>query len=86
MANSLLRTDKEIAELYERHQDTIYRVCFAYMKNVAVDADGYLQTNILDTAKVFFIGKDKAQAFVDYVTTNGTATPIEVEPGASVLE
>lgn len=33
MANSLLRTDKEIAEIYERHKKTVYRVCFAYMKN-----------------------------------------------------
>lgn len=33
MADSLLRTDKEIAEIYERHKKTIYRVCFAYMKN-----------------------------------------------------
>ncbi len=33
MANSLLRTDKEITEIYERHKKTVYRVCFAYMKN-----------------------------------------------------
>lgn len=33
MADSLLRTDKEIAEIYERHKKTVYRVCFAYMKN-----------------------------------------------------
>ena len=33
MSKSLLRTDKEIAEIYERHSQTVYRVCFAYMKN-----------------------------------------------------
>ncbi|MCL2677865.1 MAG: RNA polymerase sigma factor [Clostridiales bacterium] len=33
MAKSLQRTDKEIAELYQRHVKTVYRVCFAYMKN-----------------------------------------------------
>ncbi len=32
MSKSLLRTDKEIAEIYNRHGKTIYRVCFAYMK------------------------------------------------------
>jgi len=32
---SLLRTNSEIAEIYERHIQTVYRVCFTYMKNVA---------------------------------------------------
>lgn len=27
------RTNKEIMEIYDRHVDTVYRVCFAYMKN-----------------------------------------------------
>ena len=44
MANSLLRTDKEITELYERHKDTIYRVCFAYMKNVTDTEDAVQDT------------------------------------------
>ena len=39
MADSLLRTDKEIAEIYGRHKETIYRVCFAYMKNTADTED-----------------------------------------------
>ena len=30
---SLLRTDKEIQELYDRHVDTVYRVCYSFMKN-----------------------------------------------------
>ncbi|MBQ9694908.1 MAG: hypothetical protein IJV58_00585 [Oscillospiraceae bacterium] len=33
MSRSLLRTDREIAEIYERHRLTVYRVCFAYMKD-----------------------------------------------------
>ena len=33
MTKSLLRTDKEITEIYERHMKTVCRVCFAYMKN-----------------------------------------------------
>lgn len=32
MSNSLLRTDKEIEEIYMRHYKTVYRVCFSYMK------------------------------------------------------
>ena len=39
MPNSLLRTDREIAEIYERHKKTVYRVCFAYMKNPADTED-----------------------------------------------
>ncbi len=33
MTKSLLRTNKEIAEVYKRQMKTVYRVCFAYMKN-----------------------------------------------------
>ena len=44
MANSLLRTDKEIAEIYERHKKTLYRVCFAYMKNHADTEDALQET------------------------------------------
>ena len=44
MANSLLRTDKEIAEIYERHKITLYRVCFAYMKNHADTEDALQET------------------------------------------
>ena len=39
MSKSLLRTDKEIAEIYKRHSKTVYRVCFAYMKNPADTED-----------------------------------------------
>ena len=42
MASSLLRTDREIADLYTRHGKTVYRVCYAYMKNPA-DAEDALQ-------------------------------------------
>jgi len=45
MANSLLRTDKEIVEIYERHKKTLYRVCFfAYMKNHADTEDALQET------------------------------------------
>lgn len=30
---SLLRTNKEIAEIYDRQIDTVYRVCYSFMKN-----------------------------------------------------
>lgn len=39
MSKPLLRTDKEIAEIYARHSKTVYRVCFAYMKNTSDTED-----------------------------------------------
>ncbi len=44
MSNSLLRTDKEIAEIYSRHSKTVYRVCFAYMRNSADSEDAVQET------------------------------------------
>lgn len=44
MSISLLRTDKEIAEIYKRHSKTVYRVCFAYMKNPADTEDAVQDT------------------------------------------
>ena len=46
MPRSLLRTDKEIAEIYERHSKTVYRVCFAYMKNPMDTEDAVQETFI----------------------------------------
>ena len=44
MAKSLLRTDREIAALYQRHKGTVYRVCAAYMKNPADTEDAVADT------------------------------------------
>lgn len=44
MSKSLLRTDKEIAEIYEQHSKTVYRVCFAYMKNSMAAEDAVQET------------------------------------------
>ncbi|MGI5929791.1 MAG: RNA polymerase sigma factor [Pseudoflavonifractor sp.] len=33
MGHPLLRTDKEITELYETHVDMVYRLCFTILKN-----------------------------------------------------
>lgn len=40
----LLRTNREIAEIYERHFDTVFRVCFAYMKNNEDSSDAASDT------------------------------------------
>ena len=38
MASSL-RADEEFVEIYNRHVDTVYRVCFSFMKNAADTED-----------------------------------------------
>ena len=38
--------------------------------SLTVTEDGYLTTNILDTGKAFFIGKEKAEEFYGYVREN----------------
>ncbi len=44
MAMSLLRRDKEITEVCMRHMKTVYRVCFAFMKNPADTEDAVSDT------------------------------------------
>ena len=44
MSNALPRTEKEIMELYSRHSKTVYRVCFAFLKNPADTEDAVQDT------------------------------------------
>ena len=44
MSEALLRTDKEITDIYMRHVKTVYRVCFAYMKNKSDTEDAVEET------------------------------------------
>ena len=39
-------------------------------KSLSVSDDGYLVTNLLSSAKMFFIGKDTAAKLIDYITSN----------------
>ncbi|MCL2286599.1 MAG: RNA polymerase sigma factor [Firmicutes bacterium] len=71
MANPLLRTDKEIAELYERHNDMVYRICFAYMKNIADTEDAVQDTFCkLITSGVFFESDEHEKAWLIRVASN----------------
>ena len=55
MAKSLLRTDKEIAALYRRHNGTVYRVCFSFLKNPADTEDAVQETffRLIQSGPVF---------------------------------
>ena len=47
---SLLRTDKELTELYQRHVDMVYRLCYMYLKN-PTDAEDAVSTTFLKLLK-----------------------------------
>lgn len=49
-SNSLLHRDKELAELYQRHADLVYRLCYIYLKN-PVDAEDAVQSVFLKLIK-----------------------------------
>lgn len=42
----MLRTDKEITDIYLRHADTVWRVCCSFMKNTS-DAEDVVQETFL---------------------------------------
>lgn len=44
MTKTLLRTDRELEAIYDRQMPTLYRVCFAYMKNAADTEDAVQET------------------------------------------
>lgn len=46
MPNAVIRTEKEMEEIYNRQIDTIYRVCFLYLKN-RMDAEDAVQAVFL---------------------------------------
>lgn len=43
---SLVRTNKEITEIYHRHVDTVYRICYSFMKNIP-DTEDMVQETFL---------------------------------------
>ena len=71
MTASLLRTDREIAEIYQRHKNTVYRVCFAYMKSPADTEDAVQDTfvRLIDVGPAFE-SKEHEKAWLIRTATN----------------
>lgn len=69
--NSSLRTDEEIEEIYNRHVDTIYRVCFSFMKNEA-DTEDIVQETFLKliTSKKQFQSESHEKAWLIVTACN----------------
>ena len=49
-------------------------------KNISIDLSdtGYLQTNILDLGKNFYIGEEKVKDFLDYIKENYEGHKIDI--------
>lgn len=55
LQNTKLREENEIIEIYERHVDMVYRICYSYLKNT-MDTEDMVQNTfikILDQSVVF---------------------------------
>lgn len=71
MPDALLRTDKDITEIYNRHVDTVYRVCFLYMKNKYDTEDAVQNTFIkLMEYKGSFQSSEHEKAWLIVTATN----------------
>lgn len=71
MKGSLLRTNKELTQIYDRHVNTLYRICFMYMKN-QVDTEDMVQNTFLRLMrdKTVFQSKEHEKAWLIRTATN----------------
>lgn len=70
MASSL-RTDEEFMEIYNRHVDTVYRVCFSFMKNAADTEDMVQETFLkLISCKKEFASEKHEKAWLIVTASN----------------
>lgn len=79
----LLLSDTQVKNEGEAHYDVALMGIGIDVKQIgavnislAVNESGYLQTNILETAKSFYIGMDKVNEFVNYVKEFGTVETV----------
>lgn len=65
MKRSLLRTNEELSQIYHRHVDTVYRVCFMYMKN-RHDTEDMVQNTFIKLMKdqTVFINEEHEKAWL----------------------
>lgn len=71
MGRSLLRTDEELSQIYQRHAKTVYRVCFMYMKN-SYDTEDMVQNTFLRLMKdrTRFENEEHEKAWLIRTATN----------------
>ena len=68
---ALQRTGKEITEIYNRQVDTVYRICFSFMKNTA-DTEDMVQETFLRLlgSGVGFVSEEHEKAWLIKVASN----------------
>ncbi len=67
----LQRTGKEIAEIYNRQVDTVYRICFSFMKNTADTEDMVQETFLrLISNRVIFQSEEHERAWLIVTASN----------------
>ncbi len=68
---TLQRTGKEITEIYNRQVDTVYRICFSFMKNTA-DAEDMVQETFLRLLRcgVGFVSEEHEKAWLIVTASN----------------
>lgn len=68
---ALQRTGKEIAEIYNRQVDTVYRICYSFMKNTQDTEDMVQETFLrLLSSGVGFVSKEHEKAWLIVTASN----------------
>ena len=68
---ALQRTGKEITEIYSRQVDTVYRICFSFMKNTADTEDLVQETFLrLISSGVKFVSEEHERAWLIVTASN----------------
>ena len=68
---ALQRTGKEITEIYNRQVDTVYRICFSFMKNAADTEDMVQETFLrLLSSGVSFVSEEHEKAWLIVTASN----------------
>lgn len=68
---ALQRTGKEITEIYNRQVDTVYRICFSFMKNTT-DTEDMVQETFLKllSSGVNFVSEEHEKAWLIVTASN----------------
>lgn len=71
MQSSLFRTDEELVRIYNRHVNTVYRICFMFMKNGHNTEDMVQNTFVrLMKDKTVFQNEEHEKAWLIRTATN----------------
>lgn len=68
---ALQRTGKEIVQIYDRQVDTVYRICFSFMKNIADTEDMVQETFLrLIRSDISFVSEEHEKAWLIVTASN----------------